>query len=170
MTALHFWLMNQYATAVPFADSFCIISPVAESPKAVEASSEAEEFLNRLKAVQADHLKPHGSPGNGGGWHKSVAGWLGKLWKRRAPHPDPSIRHLENQEELIKWLRLQAKLLTPLYSFGRGIATGLGFVIGTTLVLSVLLAILGKLSLVPIVGQFAKDILDYIGTAHQAGQ
>ena len=134
---------------------------VVENQQTTDMAAEAEEFLNRLKAVQEEHVKPQQVPG-GSRWKRFVNGFLAGFRKRRAPHPDPSIRHLENQEELIKWIRIQSKFLSPLYSFYRGVFTGLGFVIGTTLVLSLLLAALGKLALVPIIGQFAKDILDYI--------
>jgi len=128
--------------------------------------SEADEFLNRLKTSRESHELPRSDGADGKkqvSWHKSVVGFFAKLRRRRVPHPDPSVRHLENQEELIKWLRIQARLLTPVHSFYRGIATGLGVIVGTTIVLSVILAILGKLALVPIIGEFARDILDYIG-------
>ena len=84
---------------------------------------------------------------------------------RHEPHPDIEVRHVENQEELIKWLRVNAKLMTPLHSFYRGVVLGLGLAIGTGFVLSVLIHLLAKLALVPLIGDFAKQILDYLETS-----
>ena len=89
-----------------------------------------------------------------------------KLRGYRVPHPDIEVRHVENQEELIKWLRVNAKLLTPLHSFYRGIALGFGLAIGTGVVLSLLVHLLTRLALVPLIGDFAKEILDYLGSVN----
>lgn len=86
-----------------------------------------------------------------------------KRWRHgKPPHPDREIRHIENQEEMIKWLRINAKLLTPLHSFYRGIALGLGIVVGTGIVLSLLIHLFAQLALVPIFGDFARQILNYL--------
>jgi len=100
-----------------------------------------------------------------GGWFAAVLTYIRNLRLRKMPHPDPEIRHLENQEELIKWLRIQARLLTPLHSFYRGIAIGLGVMIGTGLVLSIIVHLLSQLALAPLVGDFAKQIMEYLETA-----
>jgi hypothetical protein len=88
---------------------------------------------------------------------------------RREPHPDIEVRHVENQEELIKWLRVNAKLMTPIHSFYRGIALGLGLAIGTGFVLSLLIHLLTKLALIPLIGDFAKQILDYLEMTNSGG-
>ena len=93
---------------------------------------------------------------------RAILDFLRRCRYRRQPHPDIEVRHVENQEELIKWLHLNAKLMTPLHSFYRGIALGFGIAIGTGVVLSLIIHLLTTLSLVPLVGDFAKEILDYL--------
>ncbi len=101
--------------------------------------------------------------------YRKLVSILQRLKYRRVPHPDIEIRHVENQEELIKWLRVNAKLMTPLHSFYRGIGLGLGLAIGTTFILSLLIHLLAQLSLAPLIGDFAKQILDYLETTGNGG-
>ena len=97
-----------------------------------------------------------------------LVSFVKRLRYGKPPHPDREIRHIENQEEMIKWLRINAKLLTPVHSFYRGIALGLGIVVGTGIVLSLLIHLFAKLALVPLFGDFARQILNYLEATNGA--
>ncbi|MEP0815285.1 MAG: hypothetical protein HRF49_11565 [bacterium] len=119
--------------------------------------------------MQDDAISETSETGGNGTRVTGFLGWLKSLRAKPEPHPDPTIRVAESQEELIKWLRRQVRLQTPFYSFIRGIATGLGIALGTGLVLSLILTLLGRLSLVPIIGKFAHEVLEYIRQTNGGG-
>lgn len=64
-------------------------------------------------------------------------------------------RLLRIQDSLPKYLALQ---------FSRGLAFGLGSVVGATILVSILLVFLSKIDFIPIVGEWAKEIAAQIGT------
>jgi hypothetical protein len=50
------------------------------------------------------------------------------------------------------------------YNFLAGLAKGLGFMVGASLVFALLIWILSKLSLIPVIGDWVKALLYYIKT------
>lgn len=67
-----------------------------------------------------------------------------------------SKRYLQFVESPVKFL---------LYNFFSGLASGLGTAIGATIIFGLIILLLSKLQIVPIVGNWAVTILDYIHKA-----
>lgn len=49
------------------------------------------------------------------------------------------------------------------FNFARGLAFGLGSVLGATILVSLLVYLLSQVELVPIIGEWAKQIVDEVG-------
>ena len=52
------------------------------------------------------------------------------------------------------------------FQFMRGLAFGLGSVLGATIVVSILLAVLAQIEFIPIIGEWAKQIMMEIQRSH----
>lgn len=70
------------------------------------------------------------------------------------------IRHeleMINSHELVKSSRSFKKLF--LLSFGRGVVTGFGTVVGATLVVSLFAFLISRIEFIPIIGEWIKEII-----------
>ena len=84
----------------------------------------------------------------------------------------PGTKHHQPPENDLHRLSLQIsrtnRMLYRFVSFKqallRGILTGLGGVLGATVVLALLLSLLARLEFVPIFGNFANQIIDFMKT------
>lgn len=71
---------------------------------------------------------------------------------------------IEDEIQLLKEINkniIRSKL-TPFDSFKNGILSGLGAVLGATVVLAILIGLLGQLVSVPVIGDFVKQIVDVV--------
>lgn len=73
---------------------------------------------------------------------------------------------LESQTRLSRRIELYIKALGIAPSIGRGMAGGFGFFLGATLVAGLFVYILSQWEAVPVIGEFVKQILDYIEKTH----
>lgn len=73
---------------------------------------------------------------------------------------------MPSEGDIVKTLKRTNSLLfryvDPKHVFFRGILTGLGGLIGATLILGLLLWFLSQLEFVPIVGNFISDIVNFL--------
>lgn len=69
---------------------------------------------------------------------------------------------VESQTRLSRRIELYIKALGIAPSIGRGMAAGFGFFLGATLVAGLFVYLLSQWEAVPVVGEFVKQILDYI--------
>ncbi len=129
----------------------------SESP-----GEDSKSRQGKLHAEESAEKHPHLPEEKRQGFGGKLVAFIRRWRYGKPPHPDREIRHIQNQEEMIRWLRINARLLTPLHSFYRGIALGLGIVVGTGIVLSLLIHLFAKLALVPLIGDFARQILNYL--------
>jgi len=74
--------------------------------------------------------------------------------------PKTSDSTLHN--DLRKTNRLLSQFVSYRQAFIRGMFTGLGGVLGATILLTVLLWLLSQLSLVPIIGNFASQVIEVV--------
>ena len=84
--------------------------------------------------------------------------------KKSDPDIDPLLKELQliNKHRFVRahdtWLGLF------LFNMVRGLAFGLGSVIGATVLVSILVYFLSSIDFVPILGEYARDIIDMIQT------
>ena len=85
------------------------------------------------------------------------------------PEPDKLLeetRLIRAQLDLLnehKLLRVYSSLSSLLFfMFLKGLAFGFGSVLGATIVVSILAYILGQFTFIPIIGEWARDILEVI--------
>ena len=62
-----------------------------------------------------------------------------------------------NQHKFIRLYNSAYKML--LFQFLRGVAFGLGSVIGATIVVSIVISLLAQIEFIPIIGEWSKDII-----------
>ncbi len=62
-----------------------------------------------------------------------------------------------NQHKFVRLYNSTPKMLW--FQFLRGIAFGLGSVLGATLVVSFLISLLGQVEFIPIIGEWAKELM-----------
>lgn len=73
---------------------------------------------------------------------------------------------VESQARLSRRIELYIKALGIAPSIGRGMAAGFGFFLGATLVAGLFVYLLSQWEAVPVIGEFVKQILDYIEKTH----
>lgn len=74
------------------------------------------------------------------------------------------VEGINNEIQLLKEINkniIHSKL-TPIESFRNGILSGLGAVLGATVVLAILLGVLSQLVSVPLIGEYVKQIVDVV--------
>lgn len=69
---------------------------------------------------------------------------------------------VEIHKELLKTNRLLKKYASVRFSFLRGIASGFGAFIGATIVITVIVWFLSQLQFVPLIGNFAAQIVTFV--------
>ncbi|MBD3360199.1 hypothetical protein GF366_00185 [Candidatus Peregrinibacteria bacterium] len=78
------------------------------------------------------------------------------------------VKELTKEVKKLKKLEFMRVLKSPFkfmwFSFLKGLMVGLGTVIGASVLVALLIYILSKISFVPIVGDFVKDIIQQIET------
>ncbi len=62
-----------------------------------------------------------------------------------------------NQHKFVRLYNSMPKMLW--FQFLRGIAFGLGSVLGATIVVSLLISLLGQVEFIPIIGEWAKELM-----------
>ncbi len=67
-----------------------------------------------------------------------------------------------NQHRFVRLYNSTSKMLW--FQFLRGVAFGLGSVIGATIVVSLLISILSQIEFIPIIGEWAKEIAAEVQT------
>ncbi len=80
---------------------------------------------------------------------------------------EKELKHQENLEQTVELLKdikkvLKTNKITSLESFRNGVLAGLGTVLGATLVLAILIAILQQLITVPLIGAYVKQIVEIV--------
>lgn len=86
------------------------------------------------------------------------------------PKPDPAARLATSIEELLDHnaLRMQSSVGRMLFfTFLRGLALGLGTVIGASILVSFLVLMLAQVEVIPVIGDWARDLIDEIESARQ---
>jgi hypothetical protein len=73
---------------------------------------------------------------------------------------------VESQARLSRRIEIYIKALGIIPSMGRGIAAGFGIFLGATIVAGLFVYFLTKWEAVPVIGEFVKQILDYIQQSH----
>ncbi len=70
----------------------------------------------------------------------------------------------KSNEDLLKELNLHLSqsIITPWRAFRNGVLSGLGAVLGATVVLAILVGLLSTLDTVPIIGEYIKQIVDVV--------
>ena len=80
---------------------------------------------------------------------------------------DPSKEIAELLRENNKYLRRYVSFKHVLF---RGIATGLGGFLGATILISLLFAIISRVSVVPVIGNFIAQIMEFLQTNYPGQQ
>jgi len=79
---------------------------------------------------------------------------------------NPAIEHLYKELEILnqhRFLRLYNSIPKMLwFQFLRGIAFGLGSVLGATIIVSFLISLLSHIEFIPIIGEWAQEIIKEI--------
>ncbi|RMD76684.1 hypothetical protein D6810_03255 [Candidatus Dojkabacteria bacterium] len=68
---------------------------------------------------------------------------------------------IEILEKIYKELQRQNKS-NLILSFLRGLATGLGITIGTSILITILILVLRQFVSVPVIGEYIKDIVEFV--------